>query len=287
LTQLNYFKEVVRLKSFTKASNELFISQSTLSKAIRALEEEYKVILINRGVKNFEITKEGQILYEYAEKIIGYYNQQVEELSERLYLSNNTFRLGVPPTAGAIYCNSIIHKFQKIYPEVRLDILQVNSKEIIEKVAEGKLDAGFIIDPYDDSRLEKKKVFTTEAVLVVPKKHRLAKKRSVSFPELRYERLLMVSPEYMYYDLVKSKCLEAGFTPQFAFESYQWEFIFEMVANEQGVTIFPKPLVDKFNNARVSCIHLENPTFEWSLSVIRQKDRVVTGPMKRFWNIFE
>lgn len=72
LTQLNYFREVVNLQSFTKAANKLYISQSTLSKSIRALEEEYNVILINRGVKNFEVTKEGYILYEYAERILNY-----------------------------------------------------------------------------------------------------------------------------------------------------------------------------------------------------------------------
>lgn len=287
LTQLNYFREVVNLQSFTKAANKLYISQSTLSKSIRALEEEYNVILINRGVKNFEVTKEGYILYEYAERILNYYEHQVQELSEMLSKSNNTFRLGVPSTAGAIYGNSIIYKFQKTYPEIHLDILQTTSKDIIEKISDGKLDAGFVIEPFEDNRFEKKNVFTTEAVLVVPKNHRLGKKRSVSFSEIQCEQLLMVTPEYLYYDLVKAKCQEAGFTPHFAFESYQWEFLFEMVANEQGVTIFPKPLVDKFNNARVHWIHLENPRFDWELSIIRKKDKLITTPMKCFWNIFD
>ena len=287
LTQLRYFREIVRLGGFTKAANKLFISQSTLSKSIRALEDEYKVILINRGAKNFEVTKEGMILYDYAERICSFYDQQVQELADQLSRSNNVIRLGVPPTAGAIYCNSIIHRFQKTYPEILLEIQQITSKDIVDKVSEGKLDAGFIIEPFEDGRFEKKKVLETEAVLVVPKKHRLARRRNVSFEEIRHERMLMVSPEYMYYDLVKEKCLAAGFMPQFAFESYRWEFIFEMVANEQGVTIFPKPLVDKFNNARVNWIHLENPEFDWTLSVIRQKDKVVTTPMKCFWNIFD
>lgn len=284
LTQLNYFREVVRLGSFTKAANELYISQSTLSKSIRALEEEYKIILINRGAKNFEVTKEGELLYEYAERILNYYDEQVKALEERLQEANNTFRIGVPPTAGAIYCNSIIVKFQKTYPEVHLVIEQINSKEIMQNVLEGKLDVGFVLDSVEDSRLEKKRVVDSEAVLIVPKDHRLARKRNVSFREIENEHLLMISPEYMYYDLVKSKCKEAGFDAKFIFESYQWEFIFEMVANGQGVTIFPKPLMNKFNNARVHCIHLENPEFEWSLSAIRLKDKLVTTPMKCFWN---
>ena len=76
LTQLNYFREVVEKGSFTGAANALFISQSTLSKSIRALEDEYKVILINRGAKEFDVTEEGKILYEYAVRILDYYEQQ-------------------------------------------------------------------------------------------------------------------------------------------------------------------------------------------------------------------
>ena len=285
LTQLNYFREVVEKRSFTGAANTLFISQSTLSKSIRALEEEYKVILINRGAKEFEVTEEGKILYTYAVRILDYYEQQTEELAERLRHSGSSLHLGLPPTAGAIYFYSIIHKFQKLYPEIDLQIEETTSKEIIEKVANGRMDAGVIIEPFSDNRFEKRRVFTSEAVLLVSKQHRLAKKRSVDFKDIRQERILMINSNYMYYDLVKEKCLEAGFMPQFAFESYQWEFIFEMVANDQGVTILPKPLIDKFNNARVHQVHLENPEFEWALSVIRRKDKAMTTSVQCLWNI--
>ena len=137
LTQLNYFREVVQRGSFTKAANELFISQSTLSKSIRTLEEEFKVILINRGAKEFEVTKEGYILYEYAVRILDYYQYQTQELAERLSQSNNSIRLGIPPTAGAIYFYSVVHKFQRTYPEIDLRIEEDISREIVEKVANG------------------------------------------------------------------------------------------------------------------------------------------------------
>ena len=90
LTQLRYFREIVRLGGFTKAANKLFISQSTLSKSIRALEDEYKVILINRGAKNFEVTKEGMILYDYAERICSFY----EDVYKRQhFIRGNIFRV--------------------------------------------------------------------------------------------------------------------------------------------------------------------------------------------------
>lgn len=71
------------------------------------------------------------------------------------------------------------------------------------------------------------------------------------------------------------------------FESNQWEFIFEMVANGQGISILPKPLVDKFNNDRVHQIHLESPVFPWTLSLIRKKDKHISSPCRCFWNMCE
>lgn len=72
LNQLNYYVEIVRQGSFTKAAEKLFVSQSTLSKAIRALEEEFQMELINRGAKEFQLTPQGNVFNEYAVKILDF-----------------------------------------------------------------------------------------------------------------------------------------------------------------------------------------------------------------------
>lgn len=82
----------------------------------------------------------------------------------------------------------------------------------------------------------------------------------------------------MFHDVVREKCGEAGFSPNVTFESYQWELLFEMVADNQGICILPKPLVDKFNNTRVHQIHLKEPEFPWTLSLIYRKDKFITVP---------
>lgn len=287
LTQLSYFREIVRMKSFTKAANKLFITQSTLSKSIHALEEEYQVTFIKRGSKQFELTKEGFLLFEYAENILNYYEAQISEFEESLHQSNNILRIGIPPTAGTIYCNEAIAKMQSMYPEINLEILQWTSKKIVDAVLEGDLDIGFILDTFEDERLEKKSAISTEAVLVVPKNHRWAKRKYINFNEIKEEKIMMVTPEYTYYNLVIDKCHEAGFDPEFSFESSEWDFIFELVTQGQGVTIFPKLLINKFNKSRVKCIHLENPEFGWHLIAIRLKNNPKTEAIKRFWSILD
>ena len=285
LNQLNYYVEIVRQGSFTKAAEKLFVSQSTLSKAIRALEEEFQMELINRGAKEFQLTPQGNVFNEYAVKILDFYHTQTQELFQRLHSADGTLKLGIPPTAGAIFFFSILYQFRSKYPGIDLQIEEITSKTLHEMVAAGKLDMGVVIEPFNDDKFFKRPIYTSEAVLLVPRQHPLAAKRCVSFSALRDEKFLLVTPDYMFHDVVREKCGEAGFSPNVTFESYQWELLFEMVADNQGICNLPKPLVDKFNNTRVHQIHLKEPEFPWTLSLIYRKDKFITVPMQCFLDL--
>ena len=217
--------------------------------------------------------------------MLEYYQLQTQELYQRIHGGNSTLSLGLPPTAGTIYFFSQIYKFQQKYPQVDLRITEMTSKSVKELVGTGKLDLGVVIEPFHDDAFFSRKVYASEAVLVVSKQHSLAAKRTVNALELKEERFLMVTPDYMYYDLVLNYCKMAGFTPKVAFESSQWDLLLEMVAAGQGVTILPKPIVDKCYNARVHQARLKNPEFPWALTLIYRKDKFLTEPMQHFLNL--
>lgn len=282
LNQLKYYVEIVKESSFTKAAEKLFVSQSTLSKSVRALEEEFQIKLIHRAAKEFVLTQEGYIFFEYAERILGYYQEQTEELFQRLHNANGELKLGMPPTAGAIFFYSVLHRFKKKYPGIAVNIEEITSKSIQELTDSGELDMGVVIEPFEDRRFCRIPVYMSEAVLLVSREHPLADRKEATFAEIAKEELLMVTPDYMFYDVVRKKYEEAGFVPRISFESYQWEWIFEMVADNQGISILPKPLIDKFNGTRVHQIHLREPEFPWALSIIYRKDKFVTVPMQCF-----
>lgn len=285
LNQFSYYVEIVRQSSFTKAAEKLFVSQSTLSKSIRALEEEFQMELINRAAKDFQLTSAGEVFYEYAVRILNFYHTQTQELFQRLHSANGTLRVGMPPTAGAIFFFSILYKFREMYPGIELQIEEMTSKSVAGRVAAGELDMGVVIEPFSDDKFIKRPVYTSEAVLLVSKKHPLAAKRCVSLPALREEKFLLVTPDYMFHDVVLGKCQEAGFIPNVVFESYQWEMLFEMVADDQGICILPKPLIDKFNHTRVRQIGLKDPEFPWTLSLVYRKDKFITVPMQCFLDL--
>lgn len=285
MIQLTYFVEVVNQRNFTRAAEKLFVSQSTLSKAIRALENEFHSEFIGRRAKDLLITQDGLAFYEYATKLLDYYNTQTQELVQRLQCSGGALTLGLPPSAGTIYFFSLIYQFRQAYPETDLQITEVTSKSIRDLVDDGTLDLGVVIEPFSDNKFYSQTVFHSEAVLVVPKQHPLAAESCVDFGALGAERFLTVSSDYMYYDVMLERCKAAGFTPNIVFKSSQWDLLLEMVANNQGVSILPKPLIDKLYADRVCQLHLKNPEFPWALSVIYRTDKFLTVPMQRFLKI--
>lgn len=287
LNQLNYFVEVVKQSNFTRAAEKLFVSQSTLSKSIRAVEREVEMELINRQAKEFALTPEGQIFYDYAQRILDFYDEQTTALYERLRRTPGSLHLGMPPTAGTIYFFPLLYDYRKLYPAVDLKITEMTSKSVQQLVHEGTLDIGVVIEPFFDDKMVTQTVYTSEAVLVVSKDHPLANRRSVDSADLAQEQFLMVSRDYMYYDVVIDHCKAAGYTPNITFESSQWDLILEMVAAGQGISILPKPLVDKLYSKRVRQIHLKNPTFPWALTLVYRRDKVLTGPMKDFLALCE
>ncbi len=279
---LKYFIEVVHQKSFTKASEKLFISQSAISKALTSLETELNTTLYEHGNREFVLTQTGRYLYDFAKDVLGYWSSKEEELFEKIKIDNDKLKLGLPPTAGSIFFFGLIHRFKEKNPTTQLIINDATSRYIPDLLLEGKLNLGVVIEPFDDPRFFKKVAFRTEAVLVVSKRHPLANKESVAFKNLKQEHFLQVTKDFQYRQVFEMICQKAGFAPHVTFESNQWDMILEMVADNQGVTILPLPLVEKYKSQNIKYIHLTNPDFPWALTVIRPKNRPVTQGMKKF-----
>lgn len=285
ILQFQYYRAVVQQQGFTAAADTLFVSQPALSKSIRALEQEFQVELIDRSVKTFRLTPEGELFYDYALEILSHFQNQVDELYQRLHGSGGVLRFGLPPTAGSIYFYSCIQEFKKRYPQTELKLVEFPSKTILKQLDEKKLDMACVLEPFHDSRYHVRPVFTSELMLVVSTKHPLAGRDAVSFTELKDEPFLMMSPNYTFHDMVIGCCQSAGFTPNVVFESSQWDLVSEMAVDNQGITFFAKALLDKYAPKGVCVIPLKEATPPWVLSLIYRKDKFMTPQMQHFLDI--
>ena len=287
LRNLEYFLAVVDENSFTKAADRLYISQSTLSKAVSALEEEWQVPLLYRNKKDFQLTPEGQLFYQYAKELLATYDQKTKKLINALEKLKKQITIALPPSTGIMIFSDIFTNFYLEHPAITIRTSELTSLQLIDQVADGSLDLGVVVEPFSDSRFAEKLILDSEAVLIVPLDHPWSEREEIAFKELESSDLLMVSPEYMYYNRVLEHFQSAGIKPHITFTSYQWELLLGMVEKGRGVSILPLPLIEKTFTGRVHTIRLKDPSFSWGLSLIWRKDQALRPEVETFLSYFD
>ena len=129
-TRLKVFRSVATLLSFTKAANELFISQPAISKHIQELEKEYGVQLFDRIGNRIQLTRAGQLMLDHACKIIDAYQNLDFDMKKLTEKSGGELRIGASTTISQYVLPELIAEFRKLYPDIRITLLSGNSHEI-------------------------------------------------------------------------------------------------------------------------------------------------------------
>ena len=282
LKQLTYFLEIAKMKNFTKAAANLYISQSALSKTVKAMESELGVQLIDRTVNHFKLTPEGEIFYQKGLIAIKNIKSELEDLYGSLGTEKGHITVGIPPVIGTAYFTSIIYKFRNMYPDVELKIIEAGANTIKKWVSEGEVDIGVVILPVSNDDFNVIPIVTAENVLLVNKNHPLAQYDEVSFKMLKDERFIALNSTFMLYDQIISLCRISGFEPNIVCESSQWDFITEMVVLDQGVSILPRPILKRYNSDKLKLISLKDPSFSWNIAIIFKKDKYISRIIKSF-----
>ena len=275
---------IVEEKSFTKAAEKLFISQPALSKSIRSLEKELDVTLFKRDPRELSLTNEGETVYRYALDMLNYWQTHTAELLALLGKVKGTLRFGLPPSVGSVFFSKVLYEYGLKYPQVDLQIFEGTSKKMETMVMGDEIDLGVVIEPYENPHMRLKTVYRSEVVLAVSQKHRLAQRDVVDFIELKEEPMLIVTKDYMFHDQVLAHCKQAGFEPNITFTTSQWDLLLEMTAEDQGITLIGRPLVEKLYSDRIKCISLRNPEFPWTLGLISKKCKPLQDAAKSFWD---
>lgn len=282
IRQLTYFMEVAKRKSFTKASEYLHLSQSTLSKVVKNLEEELNVELIDRSAKKIELTEAGEIVLAEGERII----ESIDNLSTHLYalmnLKKGKIKIGIPPIIGSVFFPKIIKGFNTLYPDVKVKLFEDDSKKVKQEVRDGILDLGIVMLPVDEREFDVVPFIHGEMMLFVHRSHPLAQREKVEMKELKDEPFILFKQEFAIHDIIISECLRAGFHPEIAYESSHWDFIIGMVGENLGISIFPKPISKQIDQNLIKAIPIVNPSLPWNLGFISKKKRYASPAVREF-----
>ena len=182
---LKIFIAVVEQKNFSRAAEELFLSQPSVSLQIRNLENELGTKLINRSPKNLELTQSGEIFYAYAKKILLLYDKAKEEIDQLSNVVTGGLKIGASNTIGEYILPFVLTEFAAQFPKVGIETSISNTEEISQAVRANHLDLALVEGEVNHSDLIIRPLMEDEIILVAPNQHALARMPIVTADQLQ------------------------------------------------------------------------------------------------------
>jgi len=283
IRQVTYFAEVAKQKNFTKAASTLHISQPSLSKTIKNLEDELGAPLFYRGAKQLELTDTGEVFLTNAKTVLDAFDNLTAELDDVGELKKGEIKIGIPPIIGAAFFSSLISKYIELYPSIQMSLHEVGSNKIKEGVSEGELDVGLICNlPIQKENYETIKLLRDPLMLIVHKDHSLAEKREVKFAGIENEPMILYRRDFSLHDRILEACGNHGFHPNVVCESSQKDFIIEMVEAKLGVALLPSKICSEIANENIKAIPFDKPAVHLELAMIWKKDKYLSHAVREF-----
>jgi DNA-binding transcriptional LysR family regulator len=273
IRHLIYFTEVAKRRSFSAAADALFVTQPTISKMIKNLEEELGTSLFNRVAKKVELTDAGRAVLKPAQDIVNAFHNLSSELDDVTNLRQGKICIGMPPMAGVSYFSRIIGEFTKMYPQIVIQLMEVGSKSVEQGILDGDMDLGIILLPLNDDRFNVFEFVREEVIAIVGPAHPLRAANAVELRELSADNFIMFRKDFALHDQILTQCQRDGFSPHIACQSSQWDFIVGMVAENLGVSFLPEKVWELNSQKQVHMLKLKNTPLLWNMAVIWQKDR--------------
>ena len=264
LNQLRYFCTASRCHSITKAAEELYVTQPTISMAIRDLEIEFGISLFSRKGNQLILTQEGESFYEKATYILQYCNELQADYSSMSRVKP-PLRIGIPPMLSTVFFPELLTAFHEKHPEIAvvLDVALVNMEQ-------------YNIDKFHNTVLADDQI-----VFCVSNDHKLAEKETVTIKEMSKEQLIFFNPDSVQNQLLKMRFEMDGYKPNVVMRSSQIYTTLQFVKTGKYGCFLYTSMTDKFSGSGITGIPLE-PPIRVKIGMVWKKGKYISGDMLTF-----
>jgi DNA-binding transcriptional LysR family regulator len=208
--RLKVFYTVAQTLNFNKTAEKLFITQPAVSKHIKELEQQYGVSLFNRTNKRITLTKEGEILKSHAQAIFEEYQKVDFELNLLKNKASGTLKIGASTTISQYIIPTILAKFHRSFPDIKVSLLNANSSEIEHLLADKKIELGIVEGINKNSDIKYLPFMTDEIVLVCNAKNQFIKKDTLGLKDLTNLPLLTREDGSGTFDIITNALKKEG-----------------------------------------------------------------------------
>jgi DNA-binding transcriptional LysR family regulator len=242
LKHLTSFVAVAEQLSFVRAANQLHISQPALTGQIQKLEEELGVQLLARNKRTVRLTEVGKIFLVEAGATLARARQAADRAQKAARGEVGTLRISFVSSAALEVVPRIVVQFRKQYPDVTLDLTNLQTVGQVHELLEKTVDIGFLRLPLSNEQLNITVIDREDFVMILEKGHRFAKTQRLRLAQLKDEPFVAYGRRWApgFFDLVMQMCAREGFSPNIIQETGEMHTAISLVAAGAGVAILPK-----------------------------------------------
>jgi DNA-binding transcriptional LysR family regulator len=245
LNHLRIFYYAAKEKNLTKAAETLFVTQPAVTMQIKALEQYLEVALFRKRGKFLELTDEGSVLYEYAERIFGVVDEMEHALKGFSSLTHGSLIIGTTRSFARHLMPQLLSRYQENFPGIKVSLEVGSSSEIAEGVAAFKYDLAIIGRIPLPGKVKEIPFKPEEFCVVASPYHPLAKKKAVSWQELEKEPIIIREPGSGSRHFMLSLLASHGIKPSVLLEAGSVEFIKEYLIQSRGISFLYKPEIER------------------------------------------
>jgi len=260
LTELRYIIAVAAERHFGRAAQRCYVSQPSLSAAVKKLEDELGVLIFERGKNEVLVTGIGMQVVAQARRVLEEAERIKAVAKQGKHPLTGAFHLGVIHTIAPYLLPDLVVELRRQAPQMPLDIEENQTANLDQMLKGGLIDAAILALPYEAAGIEIMPLYDEVFRVIVPARHPWARRRAVAADELSEENLLLLSIGHCFRDQVLGACHEFARAPASGKQGNSLETIRNMVASGMGISVLPATaLTPKYANPLVKALDFTAP----------------------------
>lgn len=283
--ELKYIREFVSLaetSNYFETAERLFITTSSLSRHIKALEEELGMPLFDRTTRKVVLNRHGRLFLPYAKQFVKIDDECTMAFEEEAMYSKGAIGIGSIPMMKAYGISDILRQYRQSNKNVIININEADSTPLADMLRKGEIDFAFLRNRHVSvDEFETIPISEDHLVAVLPKAHPLAKQRTITIEQLEGEALLLISKNSFMYKLCTDLCRSAGFQPKVVFTSQRAENLVELISQGTGIALLMSKPVAPILPEDLTRVDIE-PRVTTTIFLAYLKNRKFNTACKRF-----
>ena len=282
LVDIETFIAIVDLESFSQAALRMHVSQPTVTARLQRLEERLDTKLINRTTRKLAPTKEGLRLHKEAVSTLHGLQKLFKEFDTTSNRRGHRIMIGATPMIAATMMPNIFHAYKKRYPDVQIQLFDLQYEEIIEKILSGEADLAVVALDGDSTKLRFQSLAEEELLLVVPVDHPLAKFKEVELKKVLKYPLLILDRYTTLISLIKDEGEKRNLPIKSLSEATQLITLLAMLDAGNGITLLPSSMAQTNSKFKRPTLRVTDVSLTRKYGVVVSKKSQLSSAAQSF-----